>query len=743
MTRSYARLRSLAPLSLLAVTACPSAPPSLPITTASASASPAASAADYPNGAPIAAKKPVSDTYHGVTVTDEYRWMEDGDAADVKAWSDKENAFARKFLDARPGREKIKAELKKLMGSESPDWPRLDWAGGKLFALKSQPPKQQPFITVLASTDKLDTEKVVVDPNVIDPKGGTSIDWFRVSPDGKHVAVSMSEGGSESGDVHVYETDTGKELTGDRVLRVNGGTAGGSLAWLKDGSGFFYTRYPAKGERKDEDLFFFQETWFHALGGDPKADKPSLTKDLPRVAEIQLQVSDDGKWLLASVANGDGGDFDQWILDLGADAKKSDLTKWRRLASIPDKIVEAHFAPDGEIWLRSKKDAPKGKLLKMAPKDDLAKATVAVPESDVVIDGFVVTKTRVYTGDLVGGPYQVRAFDRAGKARAPIALDPVSSVWRMLPIGTGDDLLLRTESYLHPGGWSLYTDKDAKLAPTPLAKKSPASFDDAEVVRDTCTSKDGTKVPINILRKKGTKLDGSNPLLLTGYGGYGVSESPYYDVTIRVWLDAGGVYADTNLRGGSEFGEAWHVGGNLTHKQNVFDDFIGCAKYTIDQKYTTSDKLTIAGASNGGLLMGAALTQAPNLFKAVVAMVGIQDMLRVETTPNGEFNVPEFGTVQDKDLFTAMYAYSPYHHVKEGTKYPAAMFMTGANDPRVDPYHSRKMVARMRAANPDGTVYLRISGNTGHGFGTPLDEQIDQTVDFYAFLFSQVGASLP
>ena len=316
-------------------------------------------------------------------------------------------------------------------------------------------------------------------------------------------------------------------------------------------------------------------------------------------------------------------------------------------------------------------------------------------------------------------------------------IPPITSVWQFARLD-GDDVLVRTESFVKPGAWSLYHDKDGKLVDTPLAKKPAASFDDVEVVRETCTSKDGTKVPLNVIRKKGTKLDGSNKFLLTGYGGYGVSESPWFDVRVRLWLDGGGVYADANLRGGSEFGEAWHTAGNLTKKQNVFDDFIACAHHAIDTGYTKPEHLAITGASNGGLLMGAALTQAPDLFRAVVSRVGIYDMLRVENTPNGAFNVTEFGTVKDKALFDAMYAYSPYHHVKDGAAYPAVLFMTGANDPRVDPYHSRKMVARLQAASPKSTILLRTSGNSGHGIGTPLDEKIDEQTDLYSFLFAEL-----
>ena len=742
-----ARSVVLAVLAAAALTACPnprgpSRPtpgstgpaPIGPAPTATAAASAAAASADAPPATP---KQPVIDVYHGISVTDDYRWLEKADDPAVKSWSEAQNAFARRWLDALPGRQALAERLRSLMAFKSPDWFALRWRGGRLFAMKDSPPKQQPFIVVMKGADAPESERVVVDPNVLDPSGGTSMDWYVPSFDGKLVAVSLSAGGSESGTVHVFEADGGKERVADTIPRVNGGTAGGSLAWLKDGRGFFYTRYPAPGERATEDLGFYQQVWFHQLGTDPKTDRPSLQQDLPRIAEIQLQSSPDGRSLLASVANGDGGEFDHWLLELGKDPVKSP-GKWRRVAVLADKVVDASFAPDGELWLRSRKDAPRGKLLKLAPSAALAKATVVVPESEAVIDGFVVTKSRVYTMDLVGGPYQVRVFDRKGKALGSLPLAPVSSVWQLARLD-GDDVLVRTESYVEPPAWRLYQAKDGKLTPTALRKQPAATLDDIEVVRETCTSKDGTKVPLNVLRKKGTKLDGSNMLLLYGYGGYGVSESPWFDVRFRPWFDAGGVFADANLRGGGEFGEAWHLGGNLTHKQNVFDDFLGCAHHVVEAGYTRPERLAILGGSNGGLLMGAALTQAPESFHAVVSMVGIYDMLRVELTPNGAFNVTEFGTVKDKTLFDAMFAYSPYHHVKDGTAYPPVLFMTGANDPRVDPYNSRKMTARMQAASGGhGLVLLRTSDNTGHGIGTPLDAQIAEQVDMWGFLLHEL-----
>jgi prolyl oligopeptidase len=275
-----------------------------------------------------------------------------------------------------------------------------------------------------------------------------------------------------------------------------------------------------------------------------------------------------------------------------------------------------------------------------------------------------------------------------------------------------------------------------------LFVKPSVDFSDTEVVREVATSKDGTKVPMSIIRRKGTRLDGQNATLLTAYGGFGISLTPSYDLTARIWLDQGGVMAIGNLRGGSEFGEEWHKTGMLTHKQNVFDDFAACAQHLIKAGYTNPSKLAIQGASNGGLLMGAALTQHPNLFRAVVSGVGIYDMLRNELSPNAVFNVTEYGSIKDPEQFRALYAYSPYHHVVKGTAYPAVLFMTGANDPRVNPMNSRKMTAALEAATTSGLpILLRTSADTGH-IGSSLDEEIDEGADTFAFVFQQLGMTM-
>jgi prolyl oligopeptidase len=300
-------------------------------------------------------------------------------------------------------------------------------------------------------------------------------------------------------------------------------------------------------------------------------------------------------------------------------------------------------------------------------------------------------------------------------------------------------LLFRNTSFLEPPAWYRYDPVSKMVTRTALRQTAATDFNDAEVVREFATSKDGTRIPVNIIRRKGTKLDGKNPVLLTGYGGYGISVGPDFSLRRKTLIEHGFVLAIANLRGGGEYGEAWHKAGSLAKKQNVFDDFAACARYLIDHKYTNPAKLAIEGGSNGGLLMGAALTQHPELFAAVVSHVGIYDMLRVELQPNGAFNVTEFGTVKEPDQFRALYSYSPYHHVVDGTSYPSVLFLTGDNDPRVDPLNSRKMTARLQASGAKRPVLLRTSSNSGHGIGTTLSEYLAEEADVQAFLFDQLG----
>jgi prolyl oligopeptidase len=345
----------------------------------------------------------------------------------------------------------------------------------------------------------------------------------------------------------------------------------------------------------------------------------------------------------------------------------------------------------------------------------------------------------LYVIDIVGGPSRLRVFDKRGNALPAPVVPAVSAVSQVVSVG-GEELLFYVSTFLEPP--TLYRFDAATGTTTRSSTQSSAvRFEDAEVVRDFAISKDGTRVPLNIIRRKGTTLDGTHPALLTGYGGYSINTKPTFTGSFaRLWLDQGGIFVETNLRGGAEYGEEWHQSGKLTRKQNVFDDFLACAQYLIDRNYTTPSRLAVLGGSNGGLLMGATLTQRPELFRAVVSYVGIYDMLRVERDPNGAFNVTEFGTVKDPEQFKSLYAYSPYHHVKDGTAYPAILMPTGENDHRVNPMQSRKMIARLQAADSSGRpILLRTSSSAGHGIGTSLDERIEQDADVFSFLFDQLG----
>jgi prolyl oligopeptidase len=624
----------------------------------------------------------------------------------------------------------LHAELDRLFNHPSPRYSSLTYRGGKLFALIAAPPKEQPTLAVIESPDNASSARLVVDPTKIDPSGHTAIDFYVPSLDGKLVAVSLSRGGSESGDVHVYDVGSGRALS-DVIPRVNGGTAGGSVAWNRDGSGFYYTRYPHTGERAAADLDFYQQVWFHKLGADPAADVYSLGKDFPRIAEISLQSSDDGRYLMARMANGDGGEFAHYLLGPGK--------QWLRIATLADEISAAEFGSDGFLYLLSHRNAPMGKIVRIpVEKPQVSTAQTVVPESGVTIQEFVLAGQNLYVSDLVGGPSEVRVFETSGASRGAVPVEPVSSVLEVLAYRDGE-LLFQTESFVSPPAWSRFNPASKEVMHTALRQTAAADFSDTEVTREVAVSKDGTKIPITVIRRKGTKLDGNNPALLYAYGGYNISLAPDFRPERRPLLDRGVVYAVANLRGGGEFGEAWHRAGMLTRKQNVFDDFAACAQYLISKRYTAPGRLSIMGGSNGGLLMGAELTQHPELFRAVVSFVGIYDMLRVELSPNGAYNVTEFGTVKELDQFRALYGYSPYHHVKDGTQYPAVLFLTGANDPRVDPMNSRKMTARLQAAGTRLPVLLRTSDTSGHGIGTSRSERVEQWTDAWAFLFEQWG----
>jgi prolyl oligopeptidase len=692
-------------------------------------------------GAPQTERHDVSDRYFDVTVTDPYRWLEDASDPRVKAWSASEDQRTRRYLDGLAARQPIYDRLYAQIAASSPSYYGLQLAGGRLFAFYNQPPKQQPMIAVMGPEADPTHARVVLDPNALNTSGTTAIDWYVASPDGSLLAVSLSQNGSEDGTLHVFDVATGKQLP-DVITRVSYPTGGGSLAWRADNKGFWYTRYPGP-DRPAEEQHFYQRLYFHALGQDPSKDQLVLGEGLPKIAEIALANHHRSDVVVVTVANGDGGEFAHYLID-GSGGP-------RQVTHFEDKVMFATVSGDS-LYLVSYRGAPRGKVLRLSVADPvLARAHELVPQSQAVIvpggefggEPVVATHHALYVREIVGGPSRVAVFDLDGHARGELPLPGPATVDEVVPLGDGS-VLYDVATYLRPRYFARYDEARGTSAETALAQTSPVSFQDAEALRVDATSKDGTHVPLNIIRRKGTVLDGHSPVLLTGYGGYAVSLTPeFVGPRARLWLDAGGVLVIANLRGGGEYGEQWHFGGNLTHKQNVFDDFAAAARHLIDAKYTTPSRLAILGGSNGGLLMGASFTQHPELYRAVVSLVGIYDMLRVELDPNGAFNTTEFGSVRDRSQFDALYAYSPYHHVVDGTKYPAIFMATGETDGRVNPAHSRKMIARLQAATSGGPVYLSTNAHAGHGIGSSLSIRVGQWADQYAFLFDQLGLTMP
>jgi len=678
---------------------------------------------------PETPRKPVIDEYQGIPVEDPYRWLEDSKDPVVGEWTEAQNRLTRQILDGISQRAAFYEQFKKLYSEASSEYSSLQVRPGCIFAIKKQPPLQQPLLVTLASVDDLDSERVVLDPNQLDPSGGTAIDFFVASLDGKLVAVSISKGGSERGDLYIYDVETCQPLS-DVITRVQIPTGGGSFAWTEHGDSLYYTRYPRPGERPAEDLDFYQQIYLHKIAQPESEDTYIIGRDFPKIAECLMETSSDGRYLLLMVKNGDGGEVAHYIRDPQGN--------WTQVTRFEDEAKEAKLGPDQALYLLSRQGAPLGKILRIPLENPtLDAAQVVVPEGSLTIQLFAPTRDYVYLTELDGGPSRLRVVDHQGKDVAQVSIEPVSGIWD-LKHEAGNTVLFLGSSFLHPDHWSRYDPDSGEVRRTALFRKSPADFSDCEVLREFATSRDGTRVPVNIIRRNGTKLDGTNPVLLYAYGGYGVSLSPYFWPRLRVWLDSGGVAVIANLRGGGEYGEEWHKAGNLTKKQNVFDDFIACAEYLVETKYTTPQRLCIEGGSNGGLLMGAALTQRPDLFRAVVSHVGVYDMLRVELDSNGAFNVTEYGTVTNPQQFEALYDYSPYHRVKEGTDYPATLFLAGENDGRVLAYHSRKMAALLQSESASGQPILLRTNMAGHGFGTALDEQIAQEADVFAFLASQL-----
>jgi prolyl oligopeptidase len=676
-------------------------------------------------------REPVTDTYHGVEVADEYQWLEEEGSEATRGWTAAQDARTRAYLEALPFRDAMRQRFEEILKVEATSYDELSLGGSTYFALETQPPLQQPLLVALDGLDDTAGERVLVDPNALDESGVTTIDWYCPSPDGSRVAVSLSEHGTEDGTVYVYDVATGETVDG--VLgHVNSGTAGGSLAWRADSGGFWCTWHAAPGTVPDADLGFYQEVWFHELGTDGGRRELAGVFADERIAENFLYASPGGRWVMDLVQKGDGGEWQIFVRRQEGDAS------WRMVADLGDECIRAVFG-GRSLFLLSMRGAPRGQVLRLELGDEatVADATVVVPQGDLAIEEIAATDARLWVVDVDGGPSGIRAFDHDGNPLPQVPLPGVSSVGRPLKLGSGA-VAWAVETFVSPRSWWVHADDDAKPRRTALDTITPIDFAGIEVERVFATSKDGTRVPINLMYRAGTPKDGSAPAVLYGYGGYAISLKPSFQPSRLLWLEQGGVYAVANIRGGGEYGRAWHHAGRLATKQNCFDDFVACADHLVETGVTSRERLGIMGGSNGGLLMGAVLTQRPDIAAAVVCAVPVLDALRNELTPNGAFNVAEFGTVRDPDMFRALYAYSPYHNVVNGTAYPPVLFTAGEFDTRVAAYHAKKMVARLQAAtSSDQPILLRMESG-GHGIGQSLDQLVGLVTDYYTFFLDRL-----
>jgi prolyl oligopeptidase len=684
-----------------------------------------------PAKVPLAPQKPVVDEVQGHKITDSYRWLENAASPETQQWVSEEMAYTRSVLDPLSGRDQIHQRLTALASIGTISAPQI---GGKYyFYTKREGSQNQPVLLVRESLEGKD--RALVDVNQLAADGTVALDWWVPSEDGKYVAYGTSPSGSEMSTLHVIETASGKLLP-DSIER----TRAASLAWMLDNSGFYYTRYPKKGEVAEGQEVYYRHVFYHALGSDPAKDALIFGKDLGPEDWPEVDLSNHGDWLLITVAQG-WTKTDLYVQDLRPGVERKP----------PVRITEGkNFLYGGEIFngkifITSNEDAPRYRMFAVdAASPARADWKEIIPQNDAVLQGAAIVNGMLLAQYEKNASSQLKLLDTAGKPLGDIQLPAIGSVFGLGGKWDRKEAFFGFQSFTVPH--SIYQVDLATRTTSLWSKVSAPGIDpDKYEVRQLWfDSKDGTHVPMFVFHKKGLVLNGKNPTLLTGYGGFNISETPNFVGDRYLWLEHGGVFAVANLRGGAEFGEDWHRAGMLDKKQNVFDDFAAAAEFLISQKYTDKDHLAIRGGSNGGLLMGAALTQHPDLYRAVVCQVPLLDMLRYQNFQIAKLWVAEYGSSEDPKQFDWLYAYSPYHHVKQGTVYPAVLFMTADTDTRVDPMHAKKMAALMQAeaANGDSRerpILLRIDTKAGHGAGKPITKQVEDMTDIYSFLFWQLG----
>jgi len=681
-----------------------------------------------PVGPPRAEMRPVTENLHGTKIVDPYRWLEDGTSAETQKWVAGEMAYTRSVLDPLAGRDLIHKRLTELLGIGSIGVPRI--AGKYYFYTRREGMQNQPVLYVREALDGKD--RVLVDVNQLAADGTIALDWFYPAEHGKYVAYGTSASGSEMSTLHIIDTKTGTLLP-DTIEH----TRAASVAWSLDSSGFYYTRYPNKGDVPEGQERYNRRVFYHLLGTDPASDPPIFGEGRDAEDWPNVSLDNDGRLLLITVTQG-WTKTELFLMDTRKGTPPTRITTGKN-------FLYSATLYNGRIYIVTNEDAPRYRVFMAEAgnyeRDDWQEI---IPQTGGVLKDAELWGGKIFAQYEQNATSQLKVFDLGGVLLGNLVLPAIGSVFACQGKWDRDEVFYGFESFTIPPSIYRY---DLKTGSTTLWAKVDAPAIDPggyEIEQEWYHSKDGTRVPMFVVSKKGLKKDGQNPTVLTGYGGFNISLTPEFDSGIYLWLEHGGVYAVANLRGGSEFGEDWHRAGMLDKKQNVFDDMIAAAEYLISEKYTDKGHLAIWGGSNGGLLMGAMITQRPDLFRAVVCDVPLLDMLHYQNFQIARLWIPEYGNAEDPAQFKWLYAYSPYHHVKAGTEYPAVLFTTADSDSRVDPMHAKKMTALMQASAKNGgsrerPILLRIESKAGHGQGKPITKQIEEGTDVWSFLFWQLA----
>lgn len=660
------------------------------------------------------------DDLHGEKIADPYRWMEDLDSADVKQWIEQENKLTFGWLGEIPAREKIKARLTQLWNYERYGIPRQQ--GGKYFYSRNDGLQNQ---AVLYVADSLSAEpRVLLDPNKLRADGTVALTDYDITDDAKLIVYGTSAAGSDWEEYRVRDIATGQDLP-DVIKWVKFSNA----SWTADGKGFFYCRYPEPKGNELETANYYHKLYYHKLG-TPQSDDP-IIYERPDQKDwgFSGSVTDDGRYLIISITQG---------------TERKNRLYYKNLKAGGDvvKLLDGFDAEydfidniDGVFFIRTDNDAPRGRIVAI----DTAKADVAnwkeiVPQQKETLQRAGIVADQIFASFLKDASTQVRRYDTAGKLIDEIKLPGIGTAGGFGGKRSDKETFYSFTSFATPT--TVYRF-DPATGKSDVFKQPKVAFnpDDYEVKQVFYPSKDGTKIPLFIVHKKGIKLDGTNPTYLYGYGGFNQSITPNFSVSNLVWMELGGVYASAVLRGGGEYGKEWHDAGRLKNKQNVFDDFVAAGEWLIANKYTQSAKLSIGGGSNGGLLVGACITQRPELFGAALPAVGVMDMLRFHKFTIGWAWTSDYGSPDDAEMFKVIRAYSPLHNIRPGTKYPATMITTADHDDRVVPSHSFKFAAAMQAAQAGpAPILIRIETRAGHGAGKPTSKIIEESADKWAFL---------